>query len=608
MIRRAEMTSAAPRNHAFFGFTPVRTVVALAGAALFAACGSEPAAEISLRHEWTPIAPAGESFCAQALARVDAYMAEQFATPFALPAARSDQGPRYGGTVVVGALQELIDGMNSFALSDYNSNQHHDFINLMTLIDYDDGINPRPYLAESWEVAEDGTSVTFHLRQDVFWHDGEQTVAEDVAFTFLRAGDPDTGFPNAAFWDRYLDGEAGVEVLDRFTVRFNMEPHADFLDPWRTLAIMPEHLLGDVPASELSQHPYGSECPVGNGPFVFREHRINDQWTFQANPDFPQALGGRPYADRYVYRVIPEETTLMTELLTGNLDVWIQVPPDQAARVDQSDAADLRAYTFRNVVFVAWNGRRETLSDARVRRALTLGVNREELVGALLQGYGEVANGTVPPFHWAFDPTMAAADAFDPDQAGALLDAAGWTDRNGDGIRENAGGEPLVIGLTYNEGNQQREDIAEILQSQLARIGVALEPEVLEIPTLMGRVFDPEVRDFDGLVLGWVTEFKLDDRDLFSSRRLMQPYAFAGLQNAQIDDLLEELQNTTDRAAATPLWQEYQRLLREQHPYTFLFFPQRLAAVSSRINGAQMDVRGEWINLRDWWIDPTARR
>lgn len=306
--------------------------------------------------------------------------------------------------------------------------------------------------------------------------------------------------------------------------------------------------------------------------------------------------------------MIPEETTLLTEMLTGNLDAWVQVPPDQAARIADSNAANLRSFVFRNVVFVAWNGRRAPLDDVRVRRALTLGVNRVEMVGALLQGYGDIANGTMPPFHWAFSPEMAVGDDFDPEAAGALLDEAGWSDRDGDGVRENAAGQPLAIGLTYNEGNQQRQDIAEIMQSQLARIGVALEPEVLEIPTLMGRVFDPEVRDFDGLVLGWVTEFRLDDRDLFSSARLNQPYAFAGVDSDRIDALLQALQTETDRARATPLWREYQALLREEHPYTFLFFPQRLTAVSSRVNGAEMDVRGDWINIREWWIDPTRRR
>src|SRR5690606_5639777 len=112
-------------------------------------------------------------------------------------------------------------------------------------------------------------------------------------------------------------GPDGIEVIDDFTVRFHLEPHADFLDPFRPVAILPEHLLGDVPHQQLRQHPYGTQCPVGNGPFVFAEHRPQERWVFEANPAFPEPLGGRPFVDRYVYRVIPEQTTLLTELLTG---------------------------------------------------------------------------------------------------------------------------------------------------------------------------------------------------------------------------------------------------------------------------------------------------
>lgn len=582
----------------------------LLAAALFAACdaGTPPTAELSVLHDWTPVADRFEpGFCRDAMTRVDAFMTERTAGAFVPPASKADTPERWGGTAVVGSLQELVDGMGVFTYSDYNSNQHHQFVNLMTLIDYDAELNPRPYLAESWELSGDGTTLTFRLRPDVFWHDGERTDAYDVAFTWERVTDPATGFPNATFWDRYGRGAGGIEVVDSLTVRFSLEPHAGYLDPWRVVAIMPEHLLADVPAEELGRHPYARTCPVGNGPFVFREHRLDEQWSFQANPAFPESLGGRPWVDRYVYRVIPEETTLLTELLTGNLDVYVQARPDHAARIADSPVAELVAFPFRNVNFLAWNGRRPPLDDARVRRALTLGIDRETMVAALLEGYGVVADGSVPPFHWAHDPAIGADDVHDPAAAGALLDAAGWTDRDGDGVRENAAGEPLEITLTYNAGNQQRADIATIVQDQLARIGVRIEPELLEIPTLVARVLDPTVRDFDGVVFGWVTEFNLDDRALFSSDRLMQPYAFAGMENPRIDALLEEIARTADRDAALPLWREYQRLLSEEHPFTFLFFPERIDGVSTRLN-ATIDVRGDWVGARDWWIDPDARR
>jgi peptide/nickel transport system substrate-binding protein len=508
--------------------------------------------------------------------------------------------------VVVGAVNELANGMNVAASTDYSAIQHQQFVNLMTLLDYDEDFSPRPYLAESWEVAPDGSAITFHLRQDVRWHDGEPTDAHDVAFTYRVLTDPRTGFPNVAFWDGYVAGEEGVEVLDDFTVRVRLEPHADFLDPWRAVAVLPEHLLGDVEPQALAGHPFGSLCPVGNGPFVFREHREQDRWVFEANPGFPAELGGRPFLDTYVYRVVPEASTLLLELVAGSVDVYLAAQPDQARQILDREDLELRSYPFRNVTFAAWNSRRPQFADSRVRRALTTALDREEIVGALLRGYGRVANGTVPPYHWAFDPDKAPLP-FDRDAAAELLRAAGWADRDGDGIREDVDGHPLAFTLKYNQGNDRLRRLATVVQAQLREVGVDVRPVVLEWATLVSQITNVETRDFDGVLLSWVTEFKLDDTDLFSSERVDQPYGWSGTSNPTLDSLLHRLSSSLDRAEARILWGEYQAVLAAEQPYSFFYFPDRLDGVNRKVRGVHMDVRGEWVNLKDWWIDPDLR-
>src|SRR5690606_11217982 len=152
-----------------------------------------------------------------------------------------------------------------------------------------------------------------------------------------------------------------------------------------------------------------------------------------------------------------------------------------------------------------------------------------------------------------------------------------WRDRNGDGIRENAEGTPLSISVKYNTGNQQRQDVAEIMQAQLREIGVEIRPQVVEWGTRLQQINTPTLRDFDGVVMGWVTEFKLDDTDLFHSARLEQPDAWSGTDDPEIDRLLDALAGAVDREDAMPLWQEYQAALARVQPYTFFYFPDRLA-------------------------------
>jgi ABC-type transport system substrate-binding protein len=133
----------------------------------------------------------------------------------------SPPSERYGGTVVVSGSEEL-PGMNALVSSDYTAAQFQQFVNLMTLVRYDEELRPVPWLAERFELADDSMSITFHLRDDVYWHDGVRTTADDVAFTFDRMTDTAVAFPNRSFWDPYVKGPDGVEVTDAFTVTFHL--------------------------------------------------------------------------------------------------------------------------------------------------------------------------------------------------------------------------------------------------------------------------------------------------------------------------------------------------------------------------------------------------
>ena len=453
------------------------------------ACGGEP--------DGGAAAAAGGEFCAQAMANVDAYMSTL----------HGPDGERYGGTVVVGTIGEMPDGMKALVSSDYSSSQHQMFVHLMTVVRMNERYEMEPYLARSWVWNDDMTEVTFHMRDDVFWHDGVKTTAYDVAFTYERATDPETTFPNAAYWTHYEKGSAGVEVVDSFTVKLRMRPHAEPLDPWRATAIMPVHLLGDVPPAELRQHPYGERCPVGNGPFRFVEHRQSERWAFEANPAFPEELGGRPYVDRYVYRVIPEQTTLLSDLLTENIDVFIAPRPEQVQQILDSDHLELMSFPFRSYIYVGWNTRRPQLADTPVRRAITMATNRDEMVEALLLGYGSRADHGVPSFHWAYADQVEGALGYDPEGAKRLLDDAGWIDEDGDGVREKDGTR-LSFSIKYNNGNQQRQDVAEIMQAQLSEVGIEVRPQVVEWATMLSQIESKE-REFDGVVMGWITEFRM---------------------------------------------------------------------------------------------------
>jgi len=508
---------------------------------------------------------------------------------------------RFGGTAVIGAISDIPD-MNPLTSTETLASEIQQHILFLPVIKYDADFQPIPGHAHAWEVSPDGTLLTFHLRNDLFWHDGVKVTAEDLKFAYDRARDPETGFPNAAFWTHYGPAEA----VDSFTFRVRMTPHAEFMDPWRTFPAVPRHVLQDVPAGQMKGHAFSHRSPLGNGPFRFASRVDGQSWTFEANPDFPADLGGRPYLDRIVYRSIPEPTTLLTELLTGRIDFYTAAIPAQAPQIDTDRNIRLIHYPDRAYVLLGWNQRRPPFDDVRVRRALTMGMNRERITDAVLYGYGSQANSPVPPFFWQYDGEAGADLGHNPEEAQRLLAEAGWTP-GPDGILRNAQGRPFQFTLITNQGNQVRADIAEIAQADLRRIGVDMRIQIQEWGTMLSRINTPTNRDFDAVLIGWRTEFRADDTDLFHCDRRDQPYQWVGHCNPEVDRLLEQLPLIADRDQARPLWHQYQRLIAQDQPYTFVYFQERLHGVGNRLRNVNPDPRGDWVGADRWWILPQMR-
>jgi peptide/nickel transport system substrate-binding protein len=423
-----------------------------------------------------------------------------------------------------------------------------------------------------------------------------------MQFAYERARESRTAYPLPSYFEHRGD----AVVVDSFTWRVRLTPHAEYLATWYVLPPLPRHLLEAVPPQELARHPFTTRAPVGNGPFRFVERLPGQRWVFEANPDFPAELGGRPYLDRVVFRVIPEATTLLTELLTGGIDLYHQVRPEQAERIAGSRNARVTNAPGILWIYLGFNQRRPPFDDVRVRRALTLAIDRRQILDAVLAGYGSVANGTISPVRPQHDASAGAELVHDPERAHALLAEAGFTQRGDDGVLRDASGAPLRFTILTPQGYQDRQDMGQMIQSDLRRIGVDARLLTVELNTLIARMADPR-RDFDAMIMGFNTGIRPDDLPTFACRSRDLPFAFMGYCSPETDALLDSVLAMPDLEAARPLWSRYQHRLAEELPMTFLLFPDELHAASARLRGTTPDARGAWVGIERWWLDPARR-
>lgn len=494
------------------------------------------------------------------------------------------------GPLVV-AYQADLQTLNPVTSTDQNANDAMYSLLYTPLVAFDSAYRVRPWLARSWELTD--STVTFQLRNDVRWHDGEPVDAADVAFTFRLIRDPATASP---LKPAYLASVDSAEVLGPHRIRFRFSadharPLQDFFWP-----PVPEHLLDDVPPEQLRRHPFGRE-PVGSGPYRLTGWQPGEELRFRAMETFPEELGGVPAIEEVVYRILPERTTRLRELTGGGVHVDGPLAPADADQVRRDDAVRLEAFPWRMFTYLGWNTRDPRFSDARTRRALTMALDRPALLEAALYGFGRIATGPVPPWH-PHAPEVPPLP-HDPDSARSLMTAAGWRDADGDGVREREGTE-MRFELMTGQANPVHADLVQMIQAQLEEVGVAVEPRTLEWQTVLDR---HRRRDFQAVLTNWVLDsFRVDPRPLFHSDQVEVEGSAnrSSYANPAADSLMEAGVRAEDPERARRIWGELTRVLQEDQPFTFLFWNQELAGVSRELEGVEMDARGELRTLPGW--------
>ncbi len=441
-----------------------------------------------------------------------------------------------------------------------------------------------PDLAESYEVSKGGLVYTFILKDKIYFQDGEPVTAEDVVFTVSKAKDPILKSPRGSGWEG-----VGVEKVDERTIKFILrQPFASFLDN-TTLGILPEHLWGATPI-ELNE---ANTDPVGSGPYQIEKVNkqssgVIDSYELSA---FNRFSLGKPLVKKLVLKFYPNEEELLGALLGGEVDQADSLSP-QNAEILKAKGYRVETWVLPRIFGLFFNqNQNQIFTDKNVVRTIDLAVDKDRIVRAVLGGYGIVIDGPMPPdlavSRQSETDTGTAAERLA--QAEAILTKAGWK-KNAEGFLEktqtvNRKKTTVALAFSISTGNApELTKTAELIQEDLAKLGMQVEVKTYEIGNLNQGVIRP--RKYDALLFGQIINHQSDLYAFWHSSQRKDPgLNIAVYTNAKVDKILEDAFGLSDEVERAKKYSQFESEIKKDMPAVFLYSPSFIYAVRDDLRG-----------------------
>jgi peptide/nickel transport system substrate-binding protein len=440
----------------------------------------------------------------------------------------------------------------------------------------------KSHLATDWEQSEDGLTWTFTIRDDVTWHDGEPFTAGDIAYTFNWILDKKVG----NFID-YLPFTDEITAPDDTTLvwKTTVPTGAPVYPPY--VYILPEHVLSQYESKADFKKWKGFPDPIGTGPYKLVEWRRGDFWRLEANLDY---WGGAPEIDEFVFRVFQNEDAMIEALKQGEIDFADDISanlfdsiidePDITANVGNPTTFTQMSFNqcTNDVAYCADEGfnHHPATTDPAFRLAVEHAIDRDVLVDRVRLGYGEPGYTVIPSPKWHADPENVIA--YDPEEANRILDDAGYTDSDGDGIREHPSGEPMELRFIVRTEAPETIDAGEFIVEWLRDIGVSLKTEAVNDNRLTDVWY---TNDWDMYIWGWGVE--PDPNFQLSTYTSSQCGIWSDTcySNEEYDQLFKDQQSAASLEERESLVAQMQNVLYEDRPELVLWYDNYLQAYRS---------------------------
>lgn len=498
----------------------------------------------------------------------------------------SAEEPKHGGTLVA-AIGTNVRNLNPAVQSGIATGQPGTQL-FAAPLRYDEDWTPQPYLAESWEVSEDGLKVTLNLVKNARFHDGEPITSSDVAFSVKVIQE------NHPFKAMFAP-VTSVDTPDEHTAILNLsQPHPALMLAMSSqlMAIIPEHIYGD--GENPKTHPRNLENVVGSGPFKLVEFKNGEHVVLERNDDF--FIEGRPYLDRLIYRIIPDPSARAIALENGELQLYSfeQLPRinGRLAKVDSLTVTSQGYGAIGPIDWLAINTTKGPLADKRVRQAIAHAVDKNFIHKAIMQGTAANAKTGIHPDSPFYEPDVNDYE-LDLDKANALLDEAGYSMEGGKRFE-----------LTIDFGWPDVKPQVEYVRAALKKVGIEVTVRAsADFPTWAKRM---GTMDFD---LSWDTVFNWGDPVIGVHRTYLTSNIAKGVwsntqgySNTRVDEILEMAGKEANPEKRKALYSEFQKIVNEEVPIYFTNTLPYHTIFSNRVMNAPTGIWGGSSPLDQVWL------
>ena len=478
----------------------------------------------------------------------------------------------------------------------------------------------KPNAAESWEFSDDGKKAVFYLKKNAVWEDGVPLTSHDFKFSYRLYANPQIASTRQDYLndlllsdDGSIDFEKGVETPDDHTLILNFnKPMAPsiILDHFNDLMPVAKHVFEPIPPGEIRMR--AAETPIiGAGPFKVKKWLRQQTLVLASNGK--STLPHPALISNMSFIIVPEYTTRLSMLKSGQLDALIS-----AGGVNPKDLPELKRTNpdivvkpvknryFDSIVWLtidgeAYRNRKEIkpnvfFGDKKVRQAMTHAIDRQAIIdGFMGPEHATIVNSSLSPAYEAIADRSLDAYAYNPQKAQSLLGEAGW-EPGPDGIMQKNGTKFSIV-LAAPAGNPRRNYAATIIQQNLRELGIECELKIAE-----KLVFNKSQNEFryDAALSGLAAETLPFQLIIWGSDFENRPFNSSAFQNAELDRVISRLSTPLPESENFRLWKQYQKILHEEQPRTFLYYYDELEGFNNRVNNVEVNLLSTLYNAYEW--------